>query len=145
MLFFIANGFHHRYISLFHALPLSDQNPHVILYSDYIPAQWRQYFVRDPCMIENASWHYLSISFMRNDAISSLPWFIVVFCHNYMFPPHAWVWPLIMITGFIWITLLRNITIFYLLLHQLSKQNKIFASDLFALNRKFQILVYLIS
>ena len=81
------------------------------VYSDYIPAQWNQYFIRVPCLINNVAWHYLAFSFPSNDAISSSPCFIVVFFHHSMFYPRVWLQPLIMITVFIWRTLLRYLTI----------------------------------
>ena len=68
-------------------------------------------FFRSLCLIDNAAWHCLDLSFMINDAISSLPWFIVVFFYRYMFSPCIWVQPLIIITDFIWSTFMRDLTL----------------------------------
>ena len=89
-------------------------NHHFTLYSDYIPAQWHQYCVHVPCLINNTAWHYLAISFLSNDAISPLPWFIVVFFYNYILYPRAWVRPIITITDFIWSCFLGNLNLFFI-------------------------------
>ena len=114
------------FVLSFHTWPLLDRYGHVKLYSDYILAQWHHYFVRVPCFFNNTAWHYLAISFLINDAISSLPWFFVVFCHRSMFYLRVLVRPLIMITDFIWCNLLIDLAlIFILFITNYQKRTKI--------------------
>ena len=71
---------------------------------------WRTYSHPPSVIINTLAVDYLAISFMSNDAKSSLPWFIVVFFYHFIFLPRVWVLPLIMITDYIWSTLLSILT-----------------------------------
>ena len=57
--------------------------------------------------------HYLEILFQSNGATSPSPWFIVVFCRFYLFPPHGWVLQLVGITDNIGSTFLSNYIIIF--------------------------------
>ena len=76
----------------------------VVVFIWFLFASECDHLLRSLITPEEISWAiilslYIIMSyFQRNDAVSPSPWFILVFCHFYLFPPRGWVQPLFGIT-----------------------------------------------